>query len=275
MEYIAKPFFTSSKYFVSCSHSPLALTILLVRVKLGSLFHSKKKIIILLALGSVALILAVIGLLLLEHYGLKELIAIVGYPGITAIVFAESGLFFGFFLPGDSLLVTTGLLASQAYFNFYLLLLILPLAAIGGDSVGYWFGKKVGPKIFSEKGSVLLDKKHLEQAHKFYEKYGGKTIIIARFIPVIRTFAPIVAGVAQMSYSKFISYNIFGGLLWTWGMLFIGYFLGSVIPDVDKYLLPIIAIIVFLSLLPPLFEYYQHNKEKIHSHFVKKVKKIN
>jgi membrane-associated protein len=235
---------------------------------------TKKKILLLLSLGSLLLIVGVLGLFLLEHYGLKELIAIVGYPGIFAIVFAESGLFFGFFLPGDSLLVTTGLLASQNYFNIYTLLFFLPMAAIAGDSVGYWFGHKVGPKIFTEKDSFLLDKKHLDRANKFYDKHGGKTIIIARFIPIIRTFAPIVAGVAQMHYRKFISYNFFGGVLWTIGMLSLGFFLGNVIPDVDKYLLPIIFIIVFLSFLPPLIEYYQHNRGKIFSNFMDAINKV-
>lgn len=232
-------------------------------MKLIDLVQTRKKIFFLLLVGVAVLILGVIGILLLEHYGLKELIAIVGYPGLFAIVFAESGLFFGFFLPGDSLLVTSGLLASQNYFNIYYLLAILPAAAIAGDSVGYWFGKKVGHRIFNEESSVLLSKKHLEDAHKFYDKHGGKTIIIARFIPVIRTFAPIVAGVAQMEYGRFLSYNLFGGLLWTMGMLSLGFFLGNTIPDVDKYLLPIIGIIVFLSLLPPMYEYYKHNKGKI------------
>jgi membrane-associated protein len=239
-----------------------------------SLFKSKKKIAILLLIGAAVLVLAVVGILLLEHYGLKDLIALVGYPGLFSIVFAESGLFFGFFLPGDSLLVTAGLLASQDYFNLWYLLIMLPIAAVGGDSVGYWFGKKVGPKIFTEEGTFLLDRKHLAEAHKFYDKHGGKTIIIARFIPIIRTFAPIVAGVAQMDYSKFISYNVVGGVSWTVGMLLLGYFLGNVIPNVDKYLLPIIGIIVFLSLLPPMWEYYQHNKGKIFSRFMDKVTKI-
>lgn len=238
-------------------------------------FKTKKKIILFLLAGSVMLILGVIGLFFLEHYGLKEIIAIVGYPGIWAIVFAESGLFFGFFLPGDSLLVTTGLLASQDYFSFTTLLIILPIAAILGDSVGYWFGKKVGPKIFNEEKSLLLDKKHLDEAHKFYNKHGGKTIIIARFIPIIRTFAPIVAGVAQMEYSKFLSFNIIGGAAWTISMLTLGYFLGNIIPDVDKYLLPIIAIIIFLSLLPPLIEYYKENKGNIMGNFMDKIKHLN
>jgi membrane-associated protein len=139
--------------------------------------------------------------------------------------------------------------------------ILLPFGAIAGDSVGYWFGKKVGSRIFTEK-NALLDKKHLASAHRFYEKHGGKTIIIARFVPIIRTFAPIVAGVAKMEYRTFLSYNIIGGLGWTLGMLGLGYFLGNVIPDVDKYLLPIIGVIVFVSLIPPFWEYYQHNKGK-------------
>ncbi len=245
-----------------------------MKAKVSIFFKTRKKVLLFLLSGSALLILGVFGMLLLEHYGLKHLIAIVGYPGITAIVFAESGLFFGFFLPGDSLLVTTGLLASQNYFNILILYLILPLAAVLGDSVGYWFGKKAGPKIFTEEDSLLLDKKHLENASKFYEKHGGKTIIIARFIPIIRTFAPIVAGIAKMDYKKFLSYNIFGGISWTIGMLTIGYFLGNVIPNVDKYLIPIIAIIVILSLVPPFWEYYQHNKGKIFSKFMDKMKKI-
>jgi membrane-associated protein len=240
--------------------------------KFTDFVKTRKKMLMLLVLGSVVLFLATAILILLKQYGLKELIAIVGYPGIWAIVFAESGLFFGFFLPGDSLLVTSGLLASQDYFNFYHLLLILPIAAILGDSVGYWFGKKVGPKIFTDDKSLLLDKRHLQEAHRFYEKHGGKTIIIARFIPIIRTFAPIVAGVAQMDYKNFLSFNIIGGTLWTIGMLTLGYTLGNIIPDVDKYLLPVIAIIIFLSLLPPIIEYYKNNKGEIFNQFMDKIK---
>lgn len=245
-----------------------------MKLKISYLFHSKKKILFLLVIGSLILLLGVVGLLLLEHFGLKNLIAYVGYPGITAIVFAESGLFFGFFLPGDSLLVTTGLLASQSYFNLTYLLFLLPLAAIAGDTVGYWFGRKVGPKIFTEKDSLLLDQKHLDNAHRFYEKHGGKTIIIARFIPIIRTFAPIVAGVAQMHYPRFLSYNIFGGLFWTVSMLLLGFFLGNLIPDVDRYLLPLIALIVFLSFLPPIIEYYRNHKGKILSNFMDTISRL-
>ncbi len=208
------------------------------------------------------------------HIDLKEIITAIGYLGLFLIVFAESGLFFGFFLPGDSLIVTAGLLASQGFFNIYYLLIILPIAAVSGDSIGYWFGKKVGPAIFNKEKSFFFDKNHIERANNFYKKHGGKTIIIARFIPIIRTFAPIVAGVAEMDYTKFLRFNIFGGLFWTVGMLVIGFFLGKIIPDVDKYLLPIIALIVFLSLLPPIIEVYKENKEKIVNKLLKFSSKI-
>ena len=208
------------------------------------------------------------------HIDLKEIISAIGYLGLFLIVFAESGLFFGFFLPGDSLIVTAGLLASQGFFNIYYLLIILPIAAVSGDSIGYWFGKKVGPAIFNKEKSFFFDKNHIERANNFYKKHGGKTIIIARFIPIIRTFAPIVAGVAEMDYTKFLRFNIFGGLFWTVGMLVIGFFLGKIIPDVDKYLLPIIALIVFLSLLPPIIEVYKENKEKIVNKLLKFSSKI-
>jgi len=197
------------------------------------------------------------------HFDLTQLIITVGVVGLFAIVFSETGLFFGFFLPGDSLLVTAGLLASQGYFNVWLLIPLLCFAAILGDTVGYWFGYKVGPAIFKRKGSLLFKKEHLDHAHTFYEKHGGKTIVIARFIPIIRTFAPIVAGAAKMKYRVFLTFNIFGGVLWITSMILLGYFLGNVIPDVDKYLIPIIATIVFISLLPAMFEFYKSRRDKL------------
>src|SRR3989344_9578809 len=183
------------------------------------------------------------------HFDLPYIIQTVGVLGLFFIIFAESGLFFGFFLPGDSLLVTAGLLASQGYFQILVLGFLLMFAAILGDSVGYWFGKKVGPSIFKREDSLLFKKSHLTKAHKFYENHGGKTIILARFIPIVRTFAPIVAGAAGMDYKNFISFNIIGGIGWVWGMLLLGYFLGSAIPNVDTYLFPIIFLIVLLSIL--------------------------
>lgn len=178
-----------------------------------------------------------------------------GYIGISFIIFAESGLFFGFFLPGDSLLFTAGLLASNGYFNIFLIILLVFISAILGDQIGYWFGKKVGPKIFTREDSFWFQKKHIVRAENFYKKYGKKTIILARFIPIVRTFAPILAGVGSMSYKTFVIYNIIGGFLWGVGVTLLGYFLGEIIPDAEKYLLPIIAIIIFLSILPPIISF--------------------
>jgi len=188
--------------------------------------------------------------------GLISLIKTAGYFGLFFIIFAESGLFFGFFLPGDSLLFTAGFLASQGFFNIFILLGVGAFAAISGDSVGYSFGRRVGKAIFKKDDSLFFNKKNLLKAQQFYDKYGSKTIVLARFVPIVRTFAPIVAGAAGMKYRTFIAYNFIGGLLWSVGMLLTGFFLGSVIPDVDKYLLPIIALIIFVSALPVLREIY-------------------
>lgn len=185
------------------------------------------------------------------HFDLVELIKAIGYVGVFLIVFAESGLFFGFFLPGDSLLFTAGFLASQGYLNFPVLAILCVAGAILGDSVGYWSGKKFGKLLFQKEDSRFFKKKHLIAAKNFYEKHGGKAIIIARFMPFVRTFAPIVAGTAEMTYRKFLTYNVIGGLLWALGLTSAGYFLGNIIPDVDKYLLPIIALIVIISVTPP------------------------
>ena len=193
---------------------------------------------------------------------LINLIKTGGLLGLFFITFAESGLFFGFFLPGDSLLFTAGFLASQDVFNLPLLLLILFLGAILGDNVGYSFGKKIGPKIFNKEDSRFFKKENLLKAQAFYEKHGPKTIVLARYTPIIRTFAPIIAGVSSMKYSTFLTYNIIGGGLWTLSMTLAGYFLGSVIPDVDKYMLPIIAIIIIVSLIPAASEYLRSKAKK-------------
>lgn len=191
------------------------------------------------------------------HFDLTQLIHSFGptaaYFLLTGVVFAESGLFFGFFLPGDSLLFTAGFLASQGFFNIFVLTILMVVAAITGDSVGYWFGKKVGKKLFTREDSRLFKKKYLVEAHKFYQKHGGKTIFLARFIPAVRTFAPIVAGAADMTYREFLSYNIFGGLAWGGGITLAGFFLGKAIPNADKYLLPIIAVIVVVSVMPAVW----------------------
>ena len=189
------------------------------------------------------------------------LVATFGLFGVFAIVFPESGLFFGFFLPGDSLLFTAGLLASQGHFSVLVLWLGCVLCAILGDSVGYAFGKKVGPKIFFREDSLFFHKKHIERTRAFYEKYGKKTIVLARFVPIVRTFAPILAGVGRMEYRTFISYNVIGGVLWSTLLIFLGWGLGSIIPGIDRYLLPIVLAIIVISFLPLLREWIKHRRE--------------
>ncbi len=191
------------------------------------------------------------------------IIKTLGLIGVVAIVFAESGLFFGFFLPGDSLLFTAGFLASQDLISIFWLLILCFVAAVLGDNVGYYFGKKMGPSIFFKEDSIFFHKKHIEKAHVFYEKHGKKTIVIARFIPVVRTFVPIVAGVVGMNYKTFISYNIIGGFVWTWGLLGTGYLIGNIIPDADKYLTLIILVIIIISLVPAIVEYIKHKRKSI------------
>jgi membrane-associated protein len=194
-------------------------------------------------------------------FDLLSLIQAGGYVGLFLIVFAESGLFFGFFLPGDSLLFTAGLLASQGLLNIWLLVPLLFVAAVLGDAVGYWFGRKVGPRIFSKKDSVVFNPEHVKKAHDFFEKHGKKAIILARFLPIIRTFTPIVAGVAKMEYSVFLAFNLLGGLFWTVGLLLLGYFLGSLVPNADRYLLPIVLMIIVVSLLPGIYEIYKARRK--------------
>jgi membrane-associated protein len=193
---------------------------------------------------------------------LRDLPALVqwaGYVGLTAIIFTETGLLVGFFLPGDSLLVTAGLLASQPDFglNVYLLGALLTVAAIVGDTVGYHIGKVTGPRIFTREESLLFRRAHLLKAQAFYEKHGGKTIIIARFVPIIRTFAPVVAGVGQMQYRSFLAYNVVGGVSWIWSMLFTGYFLGRWIPGIDQHIEKVILVVIFLSILPGIIAWWR------------------
>lgn len=201
----------------------------------------------------------------LLHGDLKPIIEAVGYLGVFTIVFLESGMLVGFFFPGDSLLFTAGFLASQGFFNLVYLALGCFIAAVLGDSGGYFIGHKFGRKLFQKDNSILFRKDHLKKAEEFYKKHGGKTIILARFMPVIRAFAPVVAGIGNMSYPTFLFYNFFGALLWAIGITFAGYFLGSAIPDVDKYLLPIIVLIIFASILPALLHLSKdkNNRQKI------------
>jgi membrane-associated protein len=188
------------------------------------------------------------------HIDIESLVKTAGYFGLFGIIFAETGLLFGFFLPGDSLLFTAGILASQGYLNIALTCLVLFIAAVLGDSTGYAIGNKFGKRLFHKEDSIFFHKDHLEKAQAFYNKHGGKTIILARFMPIIRTFAPTVAGIADMPYLKFLSFNVIGGLLWSVGLTLAGYFLGKLIPDVDKYLLPIIGLIVLVSIAPGIRE---------------------
>jgi membrane-associated protein len=213
-------------------------------------------------------------------FNLEELILAVGTVGIVAIIFAESGLFFGFFLPGDSLLLTAGLLAFKGQLNLPLLLLVLPPAAILGDNVGYWFGNKTGPLIFSRENSLLFRRKNLLAAKAFYERHGGKTIVLARFMPFIRTFAPIVAGAADMQYSRFIFFNSIGGLLWTLGATLAGYSIGyffkeSLSPEeLDRYFLIIVFAVIFISALPALIHIWKEYRHEAWSFIAKRWSRI-
>jgi len=192
----------------------------------------------------------------------RALVQAAGYVGLTAIIFTETGLLIGFFLPGDSLLVAAGLLASQPEFglNVYLMGILLSIAAVVGDTVGYHIGKATGPRIFTRENSLFFNRKHLIRAHDFYERHGGKTIILARFMPIIRTFAPVVAGVAEMRYRDFIKYNVVGGILWVWSMLLAGYVLGRYIPGIDKHLEKIILLVIFLSILPGIIAWVRDKR---------------
>lgn len=180
-----------------------------------------------------------------------------GYAGLGAVIFAESGLFFGFFLPGDSALFSSGLIASQGVFNIWVLVPLVCAAAILGDSVGYWFGAAIGPALFVREDSLLFKKHYVRETHDYFQAYGPMTLVLARFIPGVRTFAPILAGVGSVRYGTFLRYNIAGGVLWGAGVTLLGYFLGAAVPGIDRYLLPIIALIIFLSLLPVLYRWWR------------------
>lgn len=184
---------------------------------------------------------------------LQEWIKQIGYLGIWAIIFAESGLMIGFFLPGDSLLFTAGFLASQNFLNIFVLIFGAFVFAVFGDNVGYATGHRFGRRLFQKEDSRIFKRKYLTQTQNFYAKHGQKTIVLARFMPIVRTFAPIVAGTAAMRYKTFMTYNLVGGAIWTVGVTLLGFFLGKVIPDVDKYLLPILAIIILISIAPSIW----------------------
>lgn len=192
---------------------------------------------------------------------LIELIRTAGYLGLFIIVFLESGIPLGFFLPGDSLLFTAGILASADFFNIFLLAGLVSVAAILGDNAGYWLGARFGRKLFEKEKALFLSKKNLVRTEKFYEKYGVRAIVLARFVPVVRTFTPIFAGVAQMRYKTFLAYNVIGALLWGAGLTVIGFSLGSLIPNITDYLHYIVVFIIIVSALPVAFEVLRARKE--------------
>ena len=192
---------------------------------------------------------------------LTSIIQFVGYPGLFTAVFLESGVFFGFFLPGASMLFTAGLLASQGIFNIWILIPLLTIAAILGDNAGYWFGAKVGYRLFLRPDSRFFRQDHLKRAKDFYDRHGFLAIVLARFIPIIRTFAPIVAGVVHMRYRVFVVYNIVGALLWASGVTFLCFYLGEKIPGVETYLTPIITAIIIVTCIPLVREYFRQRKD--------------
>jgi membrane-associated protein len=187
----------------------------------------------------------------------RGLIQLGGLLAVFVIVFVETGLFVGFFLPGDSLLVTAGIFAATGDLSVIALLAGASLCAVAGDQLGYWIGRKAGHALYDRPDSRFFKRKHLERAHAFYEKHGAKTIVLARFIPIVRTFAPAVAGAARMSYRGFVVYNVVGGVLWVWSTVLLGYFLGRVVPGIERYIHVVIAVVIFLSILPGLIEVYR------------------
>ncbi|MDO8599662.1 MAG: VTT domain-containing protein [bacterium] len=193
---------------------------------------------------------------------LVHLIIGFGYVGITAVIFAETGLLVGFFLPGDSLLFTAGFLASQGIFHIVPLISLCAIAAVAGDGLGYAFGVRVGPKIFAREDSILFHRDHVDRARRFYERHGPKAIVLARFVPFARTFVPILAGVGAMRYSRFLAYNIIGAGLWAIGIPLLGYSLGRTIPGIDHYLLPIIALILLLSVSPGIIHILRNREDR-------------
>ena len=195
---------------------------------------------------------------------LATLIQTVGYLGIFLIVFADSGVLLGLVLPGDSLLFTAGLLASQGHLNLWLLMLVATLGAILGDSAGYTFGKRMGPRLFVRKDSWFFTQHHLDRARHFYAHHGGKTIFLARFLHFVRTLAPMIAGAADMHYGTFLFYNIFGGLCWAISVSALGSWLGNTVPNIDQYILPILGVIGLLALYPTIVHMLRSGMKQRH-----------
>ena len=226
--------------------------------------HMRIKKLLPLLIPIAVLFLGGLAYLAIDHYGIEALISTVGVFGVAGIVFAESGLLIGFFLPGDSLLFTAGFLVHQniIHFNIHLLALILFIAAAAGDSTGYAFGRRAGHRLFNRKESIVFHKDNLKRAEEFYEKNGAKTIIIARFVPVVRTFAPIVAGISKMNYRTFVTFNLIGAALWAAGLTYLGYFAGKLITDTGINIEYVILGIIFISVLPPLIHIFKEKKNR-------------
>lgn len=200
--------------------------------------------------------------LLMNLYNVRGLIEWGGTVLVCVIVFVETGLFVGFFLPGDSLLVTAGVFAGAGNLKLSWLLACVTLCAIAGDQLGYWIGRRAGKALYSREDSRLFKRKHLVEAHEFYEQYGGKTVIMARFLPIIRTFCPPVAGAAEMNYARYLTYDIIGGFLWVWGMTLLGYSLGRTVPNIDKKIHVVIAAVIVVSFLPAAIHYWRSKSRK-------------
>ncbi len=181
-----------------------------------------------------------------------SIIQATGYIGLFAIVFSECGLLVGFFLPGDTLLFTAGYLASQDYLNIWLAIIILVIAGVLGNLLGYIIGAKFGSKVFENRDSAFFNEKNLHRSEKFFQKWGGEAVILARFVPIVRTFVPVFAGISEMKIQKYMLYNVIGGLVWTIIITLLGYYLGNRVPNIDKYILPVIAGIIAISVLPSL-----------------------
>jgi membrane-associated protein len=196
------------------------------------------------------------------RYSLDDLVRWGGYLVLTAIVFTETGLLIGFFLPGDSLLITAGLVAAAGHLNIWWLNALLILAAIVGDSVGYAIGRRAGPRLFTRPQSLLFNPRHVDRTRVFYERHGAKTIVIARFVPIVRTFAPVVAGVGQMEYRRFLFYNVAGGAGWVTSMTWAGYLLGQAVPNIGDHIHIVVAIVILLSLVPIFVELIRERRRR-------------
>ena len=193
-------------------------------------------------------------------YNVPELIRIVGFYGLIAIVFAETGLLVGFFLPGDSLLITAGLFAARGDLNIQAVIPTLILAAIVGNATGYWIGARTGAALYSRPDSLLFRREHVRMTHDYYERHGGKTVVLAQFIPILRTFAPVVAGVGQMGYRQFATFNVLGAILWVSSMTSAGYLLGNLVPNIEKRIHIVVAVVILVSLIPPAIAFLKSRR---------------